>query len=171
MQGRIEVKKIGALYIIAILLAMAAASCTAQVVLTEQQASPTVQQTQGFLVHGSAQSITLPPISGQSVDSPPLQLSANDNAGLPVTFGTLTPSVCRVSNNVVTFLSSGTCTIAADRGGNGMFVSASKVTPNFTGCVDCSIPTLPQWCAIVMGLVLIGLSIFLMRRSKASTIA
>ncbi len=166
-------KKIGALYTIAFFLATAAASCAAQVVLTEQRASPTAQQTQGFVVHGSAQSITLPPISRQSVDSPPLQLSASDSAGLPVTFGTLTPSVCRVSKNVVKFLSSGTCSIAADRGGDGMFVSASKVTPDFTGCDDCTIsaPTLPQWCAIVMGLVLIGLSIFVMRRSEASTIA
>jgi hypothetical protein len=53
--------------------------------------------------------------------------------------------------------------------------SAPKVSPSFTGCVDCptptAIPTLPQWCAIVMGLVLIGLSLFLMRRSRASTIA
>src|SRR5271157_1492900 len=151
MQERLEVKKIGALYTIAILLATAVASGAAQVVLTGQQASPTVQQTQGFVVHGSAQSINLPPISVQSGDSPPLQLSATDSAGMPVIFGTLTPSVCTVSNNVVTFLSSGTCTIAADRGGNGMFVSASKVTPNLTGCIDCTppIPTLPQWCAIV----------------------
>lgn len=40
------------------------------------------------------------------------------------------------------------------------------------GCENCTataaIPTLPQWCAIVMGLVLIGLSIFVMRRSNAS---
>jgi hypothetical protein len=34
-----------------------------------------------------------------------------------------------------------------------------------------SIPTLPQWCAIVMGMVLIGLSLFRMRRSKAPPIA
>src|SRR5208337_1303145 len=176
MQEGIEVKKTGALYTIAILLATAVAGGAAQVVLTEQHASPTVQQTQGFVVHGSAQSINLPRISGQSGDSPPLQLSATDSAGMPVTFGSLTPSVCTVSNNVVTFLSSGTCTIAADRGGNGMFVSTLKVNRDLTGCLDCtppppsSIPTLPQWCAIVMGLVLIGLSIFLMRRSKASTI-
>jgi hypothetical protein len=169
---RVELKKTGAQYTIAILLATAVASCAAQAVLTEKQASPTVQQTQGFVVHGSAQAITLPPISGQSADSPPLQLSATDNAGSPVTFRALTPSVCTVSNNVVTFRSSGTCTIAADRGGNGMFVSALKATRNVRGCIDCStpIPTLPQWCAIVMGLVLIGFSIFLMRRSKASTI-
>ena len=53
--------------------------------------------------------------------------------------------------------------------------ASSTVPPDFSGCVDCSpgadIPTLPQWCAIIMGLVLIGLSILLMRRSKASTIA
>jgi hypothetical protein len=167
------VKKIGPLYTIAILLAAMVARCTAQAVPTGQQASPTAQQTQGFIVHGSAQSITLPSVLGQSVDSPPLRLSATDSVGLPVTFGTLTPSSCSVSNNVITFLSSGTCTLAADRGGAGMFVSASKVAPDFTGCDDCTIdaPTLPQWCAIVMGLVLIGLSIFLMRRSKASTIS
>ncbi|MGO9336580.1 MAG: Ig-like domain repeat protein [Terracidiphilus sp.] len=37
--------------------------------------------------------------------------------------------------------------------------------------IPADIPTLPQWCAIVMGLVLIGLSFFMMRRSKASTSA
>ncbi len=170
-------KNVGVRYTFAIFLAAAAANCAAQSVLTEQQASPAVQQNQGFVVHGSAQSIALPPISGQSADSSPLHLSATDSAGVPVTFGTLTPSVCRVSNNTVTYLSGGTCTIAADRGGDGMFVSASKVNPDFSGCDDCtpptssSIPTLPQWCAIVMGLVLIGISIFLMRHSKASRIA
>ena len=52
--------------------------------------------------------------------------------------------------------------------------ASPTVRPNLQGCVDCapaSIPTLPEWCAIVMGLVLIGLSLFFMRRSKASTTA
>ncbi len=166
---RIDVKKIGAQITIAAILATAVSSCAAQVVRTEQQATPAVQQTQGFFVHGSARSITLPPFSGDSALNPPLQLSAADDNGLRVTFGTLTPSVCTVSNNVVTYLSEGTCTVAADRGGDGMFVSESRVQPDdLTGCVDCStsVPTLPQWCAVVMGLVLTGLSIFLMRRSK-----
>jgi hypothetical protein len=88
MQETTEVKKIGAVYTIAILLAGAVTSCAAQAVPTKQPASPSVDR-------------------------------------------------------------------------------------DLTGCIDCSvaIPTLPQWCAIVMGLVLIGLSIFLMRRSEASTIA
>ena len=163
-------KKRGALYTIAILLAATAVGCAAQAVRTEQQALPAVQKTQGFVVHGSVQSITLPPISGQSVDTPPLQLRATDKTGSPVSFRTLAPSACKVENNVVTFLSSGTCTIAADRGENGMFISTSKVSPDFNGCVDCLvvIPTLPQWCAIVMGVVLMGLSIFLMRRSTVA---
>jgi hypothetical protein len=167
------VKKIGAGYIIAIVVATVVARCAAQAVLTEQRASASVRHPQGFVVHGSAQSITLPAAFGQSVNSPPLRLRASDSAGLPVTFGSLTPSACTVSNNVVTFSSNRTCTIAADSGGDGMYVSASQVTPDLTGCEDCStgVPTLPQWCAIVMGLVLIGISIFLMRRFRASTIA
>ena len=118
MQDRIEVKKIGTLYLIAIFLATALPSCAAQAVATEQHASPTIQQTQGSVVHRSAQSITSTEIRGQS---------------------------------------------------------APKADPSFTGCIDCptptAIPTLPQWFAIAMGLVLIGLSLFRMRRSKASTIA
>ena len=50
--------------------------------------------------------------------------------------------------------------------------ASPTVHRDLQGCIDClppaSIPTLPQWCAIVMGMVLIGLSIFLMRRSKAA---
>jgi hypothetical protein len=50
--------------------------------------------------------------------------------------------------------------------------ASPPVHRNVQGCIDClpptSIPTLPQWCAIVMGLALIGLSLFLLRRSKTA---
>jgi hypothetical protein len=48
--------------------------------------------------------------------------------------------------------------------------ASGAAKPDFGGCIDCvpsTIPTLPQWCAIAMGLILIGLTLFLMRRSKA----
>jgi hypothetical protein len=47
--------------------------------------------------------------------------------------------------------------------------ASSTAKPDIQGCIDCTvgIPTLPQWCAIAMGLILIGLTLFLMRRSRA----
>jgi hypothetical protein len=136
------------------------------------------QQIQGFVLHGTAQSITLPPIPRQSAATPPLHLSAADSASRPVAFATLTPSVCKVSDNTVTYLSSGTCTVAAAPSTNEgrtepLSVSASQIKPNFTGCVDCTAqaPTMPQWCAIAMATMLIGISIFRMRGSKALPMA
>jgi hypothetical protein len=55
----------------------------------------------------------------------------------------------------------------------GIFLATSAANcAGQSGCVTCvpsvAVPTLPQWCAIIMGLGLIGISIFLMRRSNAS---
>ena len=68
-------------------------------------------------------------------------------------------------------LATGAAISAAQGTGTGQQAPHSA-QPDFSGCIDCTtpIPTLPQWFAIVMGLVLIGLSIFLVRRSKAKII-
>jgi len=65
------------------------------------------------------------PAAGQST----IVLAATANSGLPVHFRSLTPSVCTVdAGGLVTGLSSGICTIAADQSGDARFAPAPRVT-------------------------------------------
>jgi hypothetical protein len=60
-------------------------------------------------------------------------VSATASSGLPVTFSTLTPSVCTVTagTSTVNGLTAGTCNIAANQAGNGSFSAAPQVTQSF----------------------------------------
>nr|WP_028161670.1 Ig-like domain repeat protein [Bradyrhizobium elkanii] len=54
---------------------------------------------------------------------------ASASSGLAVTYSSLTPGVCTVFGGIVTMISVGTCTVAADQAGNGTTVAAaSQVT-------------------------------------------
>jgi hypothetical protein len=59
-------------------------------------------------------------------------ISATTNSAAPVTFTSLTTSVCTVSGSTVSGVTNGTCTIAADAAGNGSYNTASRVTRSFT---------------------------------------
>jgi alpha-tubulin suppressor-like RCC1 family protein len=54
-------------------------------------------------------------------------VSATASSGLAVTFSSLTPGVCTVSGNQVKGIAAGTCTIAADQGGNANYSAAAQV--------------------------------------------
>ena len=54
--------------------------------------------------------------------------SATATSGLPVTFSSLTPAVCTVSGAIVTGITAGTCTVAADQAGNANYNPATRVT-------------------------------------------
>ena len=59
-------------------------------------------------------------------------LSASATSGLAVTFTSTTPTVCTItSGGLLTFLTVGPCTIAADQGGNANFNAAPQVTQGF----------------------------------------
>ena len=49
-------------------------------------------------------------------------------SGQPVTFSSLTTSICSVSNSTVTGVAAGTCTIAANQAGNASYNAAPQVT-------------------------------------------
>ena len=49
-------------------------------------------------------------------------------SGHPVTYSSLTATTCSVAGSVVLFLSAGTCTIAADQGGNSNYFRALQAT-------------------------------------------
>jgi hypothetical protein len=65
--------------------------------------------------------------------------SATATSGLAVSFSSTTPGVCTVVGSTVTGVSSGTCTIAADQGGDTNYNAAPQVTQNLSvgpGAVD-----------------------------------
>lgn len=55
-------------------------------------------------------------------------VSAAASSGLAVTYSSLTPSVCTVSSSMVTAISAGICTIAANQAGNTGYSAAAQVT-------------------------------------------
>jgi hypothetical protein len=56
--------------------------------------------------------------------------SASATSSLAVTFASTTPAVCTVAGNIVTGLSAGTCTIAANQAGNANYSAATQVLQN-----------------------------------------
>ena len=77
------------------------------------------------------QKITFDDLPDRLLDSRPLTLSATASSGLPVTFTSRTPVVCTVSGVLLSMLSAGTCIIAADQAGNGVYVRAETVAQYF----------------------------------------
>jgi hypothetical protein len=55
-------------------------------------------------------------------------VAATASSGLPVTFASATPTVCRASGNMISGLSAGVCTITADQAGNATYTPATQVT-------------------------------------------
>ncbi len=58
-------------------------------------------------------------------------VSATATSGLPVTFSSLTASICTVSGSTVTGVAAGICTIAANQAGNSGTSAAPQVTSSF----------------------------------------
>ncbi len=78
------------------------------------------------------QTITFGTLTNRRFDQSPRTISATASSGLPVTFTSGTASVCTVSGNSVTFVTTGLCTIRADQAGNGSFNAAPQVSRSFT---------------------------------------
>jgi alpha-tubulin suppressor-like RCC1 family protein/PKD repeat protein len=84
-----------------------------------------------------------PPLSAQTVTftsavpSPALVggtstlLADGGGSGNPITFGSLTPTVCTVASATATLLAAGTCTLSADQAGSALFAAAPQATQSF----------------------------------------
>lgn len=70
-----------------------------------------------------------PPDVGLSIGT--AALTATATSDLTVTYTSLTPSVCTVSGVTVTLLTTGSCSIQADQGGNSTYEAATAVTRTF----------------------------------------
>ncbi|MDR3409576.1 MAG: fibronectin type III domain-containing protein [Formivibrio sp.] len=78
------------------------------------------------------QTITFANPGAQNFGTTPT-LTASSSSGLTVSFGSSTSSVCTITTGgVLTFLTTGTCTINADQAGNGTYQAATTVSQSFT---------------------------------------
>jgi hypothetical protein len=88
--------------------------------------------TSSFQVTGMPQSITFSPIGPLAVGGT-TTLSATATSNLTVSFTSQTPSVCTVSGNVLTAVTTGNCTVAANQAGDSTTWSpAPQVTQSVT---------------------------------------
>ncbi len=93
-------------------------------------AAPSVTQT--FQVTSSAgQTINFAALPSRPFGTAPFAISATASSGLPVSFASMTPSVCTISGSTVTLVSVGQCGIQATQPGNGTVPPAPAVTQTF----------------------------------------
>jgi hypothetical protein len=107
-------------------------NCTivaAQAGNSDYLAAKSVSQT--FSVGHASQTITFPTIPGQTAATT-LTLTATASSGLPVTFSSLSPSVCTVSGSTASLISYGECTIVAEQAGNAEYFGAPSVSQTFS---------------------------------------
>ena len=91
------------------------------------------QVTQEFTVASSSQTITFTSTAPSgSLIGDTYEVSATGGAsGNPVTFSSLSTSVCTVSGSTVTLSATGQCTVAADQAAGGGYDSAQQETQSF----------------------------------------
>ena len=108
---------------------------TAQLAITLSEGITYLGSASGVLLTAVtvSQLIAFAPLPGRTLGDPPFTVPATASSGLPVTFGSLTPTVCTsggVNGATVTLVATGTCTIAADRRGHRLR-TAPQVTQSF----------------------------------------
>jgi sugar lactone lactonase YvrE len=103
-------------------------------------AAPTVTQT--FLVHHATQSISFAAIPTQAVNST-VTLSATATSGLPVSFASITTSVCTVSGDTASLIATGKCEITASQAGNNVYLAAPSVGHEFSVTLETQTITFP----------------------------
>ncbi len=94
-------------------------------------ATPVSQSFQVMPQSQTSQTITFGALSNMMLGSAPFTLSATASSGLPVSFTSLTTSVCSVSGTTATLDAVGTCTIQATQAGNGAYSAATPVNRSF----------------------------------------
>jgi hypothetical protein len=79
----------------------------------------------------ASQIITFDAIPNQILGVPPFPIMAQASSGLPVSFASTTPGVCKNAGSLVMLLSAGPCFITASQAGNGTYSAATSVTRSF----------------------------------------
>ena len=92
---------------------------------TVYAAAPDITQSFRILAGQQAQTLTFTPPAASPVGVP-VTLTASASSGLPVSFSSGPPAVCRVSGATVTTLTPGTCSITATQGGSTTYAAARE---------------------------------------------
>ncbi len=96
----------------------------------------------GQVMPQSPQSITLSDPGTVQIGAS-VTIIGTASSGLPVVFNSINDTICTIdASGVVTLISPGTCSIAANQPGNAEFVSAPRVTRSFM--VNGSVPSAPS---------------------------
>jgi hypothetical protein len=77
------------------------------------------------------QTIVFGPLANRPITDPPFGITATASSGLTVTFASLTPATCSISNTTVTLIAVGTCTLRALQGGDRFYQAAPNVDQSF----------------------------------------
>jgi hypothetical protein len=93
----------------------------------------TATQSFAIVVAPGDQTITFDALSARTLADPPFPLYASSTSGLPISFTSMTPGVCAISNgNAVATTLIGTCTIRASQDGDAQFTAAAPVEQSFS---------------------------------------
>ena len=79
-----------------------------------------------------SQTITFDPLVDKLESDPDFAVSATASSGLTVSFSSSTTSVCTVSGDIITLLSTGTCMIGASQAGDSSYFTAPDVSQSFS---------------------------------------
>lgn len=81
---------------------------------------------------GAAQTITFNPLPDVTVGTPPFTLTATASSGLPISYISLTTTVCTVSSSTLAIVNVGTCSMEATQTGNNAYAAATPITRSFS---------------------------------------
>lgn len=102
---------------------------------------PDATQTFAITITSLGQTISFGALGNETLGVAPFTVSATASSGLPVTFASLTGSVCTVSGVMVALVAVGTCTIRASQPGNAGYGPAPNADQSFTVTQSSQPPT------------------------------
>lgn len=144
---------------------LAPGTCTIQANQSGGSGYPPAQPvTQSITVIQATQTITFTKFPASQLQGTSLTLSAQATSNLPVSFTSLTPSICTVSGNVATLAYPGTCTIQASQAGNVVYAAAQPVSQQLTVIAAFTITPNPHSETIYRG----DIAAFLLKLQAAS---
>jgi hypothetical protein len=77
------------------------------------------------------QTLAFGPLANRPITDPPFGITATASSGLTVTFTSLTPATCSISDTTVTLGAVGVCTLRASQGGDRFYQAAPNVDQSF----------------------------------------
>ena len=92
---------------------------------------PATPVTESFQVTEIPQTISFAALPNKSLGAVPFNIMATASSGLTVSFASTTASICSVSGNTVTVVTTGLCSIQATQAGNATYAAATPVSQSF----------------------------------------